>query len=94
MKKAEPSLRSAIHVVHGRGEVLAVRTLDSGALVADLQFPDGTRTIRLDARYWTSDISALRPTAPPKPKRERKAKADDANAPANELQLHTPDVAA
>lgn len=74
MKKPEP--RYAVHKIFGRGEVLSVRSLDGGALIADMRFEDGSeRTMRLAPQYWTSGISDLLPTPLPMPKRVRKQKA-------------------
>jgi hypothetical protein len=65
---------SAHHILYGVGEVLSVRALDSGGLVADMKFPGGSdRTIRLLPQYWLTPIAGLMPTAPAKPKRVRKA---------------------
>jgi hypothetical protein len=57
----------AEHVRYGRGEIIEVRELDSGGFVAVVRFPDESeKTLRLDPRYWTSDITSLKPAAPAK----------------------------
>jgi len=73
--KPKPAF-TANHIRYGTGEVLSVRTLDTGILAAVVRFPDGAeRCIRLDQRYWITPIADLAPTPPKPPKRVRKKPA-------------------
>ncbi len=65
-RKPKPEPQFADHVHYGRGQILSTRELESGH-VAEVRFEDGSkRLIRLDPVYWTSDITALLPSAPKK----------------------------
>lgn len=78
-RKPKSQVRHAEHKILGPGELISVRQLDAGALVADVRFGDGTtRCIRLAQQYWTSPIAELLPTPPPRAKRVRKLKAEKA----------------
>ncbi len=67
MKNCKPASRYAEHVRYGRGEVVAVRQLDSGGFVADMKFGDGTeRTLLIAAQFWPSGVPSLPPAAPKK----------------------------
>ena len=74
MRPPKPQPQYAEHIHYGRGEIRAVRELDKGGFVADVQFADGSeRTIQLAPQYWKSSVADLLPT-PIKPKRSRAKK--------------------
>jgi hypothetical protein len=76
--KPTPQNRSIEHVVYGIGNLLHVRPLDDGSLVAVVEFNGVDRTIRLAPEYFTTpipDIMKLAPHLAPPPAVKKKAKA-------------------
>jgi hypothetical protein len=67
MRKPKPAPVHATHARYGQCDLLAIRELDGGVLVADVRFDDGAeRTIQLDQRYWASPVVEMLPPAPKK----------------------------
>jgi hypothetical protein len=78
--KPKPQNRSVEHVVYGVDNLLHVRPLDDGSLVAVVTFNGVDRTIRLSAAFWVTDIAEIMKlaphlTPPPAPKVLKKMKA-------------------
>lgn len=67
------------HVRYGKGKPIEVRQLDNAEYALVVKFGDGVeRVLRLEQKYWLSNIASLipAPPAPPKPaRRAAKAKA-------------------
>jgi hypothetical protein len=76
----KPQNRQVEHRVYGIGNLLHVRPLDDGSLIAVVEFAGVDRTIRLSPAYFITpiqDIMKLAPhLAPPKPV-VKKIKAKD-----------------
>jgi hypothetical protein len=82
--KPQPQNRSVEHRVYGIGNLLHVRALDDGSLVAVVTFNGVDRTIRLAPEYFITPIAEIMKLAPPPAPRAVKPKAsavpDDADA--------------
>lgn len=68
-EKVKSELRELEHVRYGRGVILELRQLDGGEYAAAVRFGDRVvRVLRLEQRYWVTNVASLLP-APPKPER-------------------------
>lgn len=70
-KEAPLEPRLLEHVRYGLGKLIGVRQLDNGDYAVVVKFGDGaTRVLRLEQRYWVTNIASLIPA-----RRAAKAKA-------------------
>ncbi|MGA7766014.1 MAG: hypothetical protein WCA27_07280 [Candidatus Sulfotelmatobacter sp.] len=66
------------HVRYGKGKPIEIRQLDDGGHAVVVKFGDGAkRVLRLEQRYWVSNIASLIPPPPKPARRASKKKALD-----------------